>query len=169
MADEDGRILSLARRAKDELLPEKDLEMMAVILLRGYRTADGRMKCLSKDIEGQFRKALVWLLRSNTPLSRNVRDALSDVFAVDDEMLFPRTIEFGFRQKGNRSDPGFVSNVAAVVEEHLIRGDKVDDGIQAAVQQFGLDERTVKQYWSRYAKALGLKMPPGRRPRKKHT
>jgi hypothetical protein len=68
----------------DVVPPEKVLEMMANILLRGFSGLDDRTKYLSREIEGPFRQALAMMLRSNAPLSRHVREALADNIAVDD-------------------------------------------------------------------------------------
>ena len=111
------------------------------------------------------------LLRGNIPLSRDIRDTLADLIAMDDEPRWrPRKIEFGFRQEGKRPDPHFESAVVAVVERHLVDGGSVTDGVDAAIEEFGLEERAVREYWGRYAKvmkATGFKMTkPGRKLKK---
>lgn len=150
--------------------PEKVLEMMANILLRGYIGLDNRTKYISREIEGPFRQALAMMLRSNAPLSRYVREALADNIAVDDEAPWPRKIEFGFRQEGKRRDLRFEGAITSFIERHLIDSGKVEVGIEAAIKEFGLEERMVWRYWSRYAKAMeamGFKMTkPGSKSKK---
>lgn len=169
--EEDADILKSALHVLDAWPLSKALQMMAIVLMRGYIGSDDRMKYLSQEIEKPFRLAFAMLLRGNIPLSRDIRDTLADLIAMDDEPRWsPRKIEFGFRQKGNRSDPGFESQVASIVEKHLMHGGTVEDGVVGALTKFKLDESTVWRYWSRYAKvmkAMGFKMPRGSKRRKR--
>jgi len=111
------------------------------------------------------------LLRGNAPLSRDIRDTLADLIAMDDEPRWrPRKIEFGFRREGKRHDRHFESAIAAIVEKHRIDGGTVTDGIEAAIVKFNLDGSTVRRYWGRYTKAMeamGFKITkPGRKSKK---
>jgi hypothetical protein len=166
--EEDANIVRSALYALDAWPLSKALQMMAIILMRGYIGSDNRMKYLSQEIEKPFRLAFAMLLRGNIRLSRDIRDTLADLIVMDDEPRWrPRKIGFGFRQEGKRPDPHFESAVVAVVERHLIDGGSVTDGVDAAIEEFSLEERAVREYWGRYAKvmkAMGFKMTkPGRK------
>jgi hypothetical protein len=169
---EDADHISWVRSMLDVQPSEKSLRMMANILLRGYTGLDDRTKYLSRESEGPFRQALAMLLRSNAPLSRHVREELADHIAVDDVAPWPRKIEFGFRQEGKRPDLRFEGAITSLVERHLRDGGTVNDGVEAAIKEFGLEERTVRRYWGRYARAMeeafGFKMTkPGPKSKKR--
>jgi hypothetical protein len=161
--EEAADIVRSALHALDEWPVEKSLRMMANILLRGYIGLDERNKYLSQEIEKPFRLAFAMLLRGNIPLSRDIRDTLADLIAMDDEPRWrPRKIEFGFRQEGKQSDPIFEGAVISFIERRLREGGRVNASVKAAADEFGLSERQVRKYWGPYAKAWDFKMPPGR-------
>src|SRR5688572_15877633 len=75
-----------------ELTPMADeRETLARVLLRAFisTSADGnpRRKYLMLEDEGPYRQAFADLLRSNTPLSGDLRSALADLVADDDYSL----------------------------------------------------------------------------------
>ena len=98
------------------------------------------------------RLVMAELLRSNSPLDRELRTHLANLF--DPWSLQERKIEIVFKRRGGRRDHTRNSQIAYHVYHQVAAGGNVTAGINSAVEKFGVSEELVKKIWGRYRPLL---------------
>jgi hypothetical protein len=147
-------------------------EMLINILLRGYVEdyTNHYWEDKSPD-ENRGREALVELLRSERPLTRDLRNTLAALFDPK-ENDYPggeRRLLFELRQVGNPKETFLHSSVAQHIYDAAKCGAGVKAGIDGAIDKFGLQERHVWGIWQRYRPTMEYifgALPAPRRGRK---
>jgi hypothetical protein len=118
--------------------------------------------------ENRGREALVELLRSERPLTRDLRDTLAALFDPK-ENHYPggeRRLLFELRGVGNRKETILHSSVAQHIYEAAKGGAGVKAGIDSAIDEFGLQERNVWRIWKLYRPTLEYVYGPLPAPRR---
>ena len=121
--------------------------------------------------ENRGREALAELLRSERPLTRDLRDTLAVLFDPK-ENQYPggeRRLLFKLRRVGNRKETILHSSVAQHIYDAAKCGGGVKAGIDSAIDEFGLQERNVWLIWKRYRPTMESvygPLPARRRGRK---
>jgi hypothetical protein len=135
--------------------------MLAKVLLGGYTEYDTRglpcKKYLEKDIEPQARSALASILRDHQkPLDHDLRDKMAALFDLtpDTHPAIDRKLVFVHRGKGQRQNSERNTAIAWHVWGAVTQGCTVDAAIRSAMDQFKLDESTVKKLWLRYRRVF---------------
>jgi hypothetical protein len=147
---------------------------LARVLLDGFIKDNGPE---SLDDEREARRALVRLLRSDTPLDRDVRDGLAALFDPDNELriaitgVIPgegqllggftpndRKLTFQFRSRKRRPDHVRNSAIAQQVHDGIASGLTAEKALAATAEKFGVSDDAVKRIWRafRAARELGL-------------
>jgi hypothetical protein len=133
-------------------------EILIDVLLRGYVESKNDVpvttrywKDKSTD-ENRGREALVELLQSERPLTRDLRNTLAALLHPR-ENHYPggeRRIKCEDRHPGNRPKTILHSMVAQHVYDAMKSGASVGDGIKGAREKFRLEDRMINRIWSRY-------------------
>jgi hypothetical protein len=99
------------------------------------------------------------LLRSKTPLDRELRDRLAGLFDPDPPVWEQRKIEIVFQGRGKPRDHVRNTQIAYHVWDQLDAGVKLAAAINSAVEEFEVSEELVKQIWGRYRRVYGRRAP----------
>jgi hypothetical protein len=139
-------------------MPDTERLTLARTLLDGFVEEDqqGRRRTgyLAKGSCEELAARLVMaeLLRSNSPLDRELRTHLADLFNPGSSQ--ERKIEIVFRRQGGRRDHIANTQIACHVYDQVAAGGNVAVGINSAVEKFGVSEELVKKIWGRYRRQL---------------
>jgi hypothetical protein len=139
-------------------MSDEERPRLARSLLIGFLNEDqqGRRRTgyLSKGSCEELAARLVMaeLLRSNSPLDRELRAHLADLFNPWSSQ--ERKIEIVFKRRGGRRDYVRNTQIACHVYDKVAAGGNVAAGINSAVEKFGVSEELVKKIWGRYRRQL---------------
>ena len=91
-------------------------------------------------------------LRSDSPLTREQRDVLADLFDPDPSVGFKneRRIIFQYRRCGRRSQHLANTQISQHIWELFCSGWDVESGVQDATTKYKLSREDVFKIWSRF-------------------
>jgi hypothetical protein len=133
-------------------------ETLIRVLLNGYVRHDEkglrRQAYLESDGEDELaaRAAMARHLRSDSPLTREQRDVLADLFDPDPGVAFrnDRRIIFQYRRRGRRSQHLANTQISQHIWERLCSGWNVESAVQDATTKYELSREDVFKIWSRF-------------------
>jgi hypothetical protein len=135
-------------------------EQLSCVLLGGFIKDDKRglprVHYLSGKDESEARKAIAKLLRSEKPLSRQLRDMLASAFdpTFEPNLLDGRQIYFRFAAVGRRRDHAANTAIAYHIYKAVKEGATVEVAVGKAIDQFEITREFAMRVWGRYRRHL---------------
>jgi hypothetical protein len=116
--------------------------------------------------EKEAREAISRLLRSPSPLDRQVREMLAALFdpRPNTSPWGKRRIVFRFRSSGNRQSSVRNSHIVSVIWDAVRAGAGVNKAVDSAIDKTGLSRERLMELWKRYRPILEKTEGPLSRP-----
>lgn len=150
-------LMELHRKVQSMEHDPRSQRSLCLAYLSGYTTYDERglprKEYLAKgsEVEREARETLAFLLRSQEPLDRELRNVLAALF--DPQLSHPvavREVQFKMRNRGQTKNHDANTAIAWCVWEAARSGKTISAGVAEAVERFERDESTVLKLWSTY-------------------
>lgn len=146
-------------------LSEQD-RIRCYLLLTGWVSTDRSglpgVQYLKLAEEDEARALLARWLRSDAPLTRQLREELAQVFepaSRDQNAPMPasdRIVRFHKRRAGANRNNLASSSIADFVHERILEGTSVTEAIAVAAEKYDRHEDTIKIFWRRHRKVFAI-------------
>lgn len=137
---------------------DEDKRRQILLWLQGYIELDNvglsKVQYLKGDGDKEARKLLADAIRTRMPMRQSMLDAFANLIDPTPESVSgeERILVFKFRSRGKRRNNLRTSNIYFFMEELVVRGDKVESAVAAAMEQFKLSRAEVYKIWSTHKK-----------------